>query len=75
MKPLFLFFLILFVVAASDTFDAHAEENVLRQFGKDVTQAGKQIGKAGKKVGKDIGRAGKKIGKSVKDSTREILQN
>ena len=75
MKPLSLFFLILLIVAASDTFNAHAEENALRQLGKDVTQAGKQIGKAGKKVGKDIGRAGKKIGKSIKDSTREILQN
>jgi hypothetical protein len=75
MKRLFLLFLMFFVVATSDKVDAHAADDALRQFGKDVTEAGKQIGKAGKKVGKDIARAGKKIGKGVKDSTREILQD
>ena len=75
--PVFLFTLFI-AAAACDHFDAHAGDNVFREFGKDAKKAGKQAGKAGKagkKVGKDIGKPDKKVGKTIKDETQELFRD
>ena len=75
MKRLLLSFFALSVALSLEATGVRAEDNLFRQFGKDVREAGRQMKKTGKQVGKDLSRTGKKIGKAMSDGTRNLLRD